>query len=140
MIFTTFNFQEAESTCKFLNFTSAESIFASVSLSGVSPSDVLTTVSQETLTKTHLPAKSNAIEKAFHLIETKLVDRQGDIPQLRKQNNANPMKIENSTSAIRTSRLVAIVSDIQGRIEQHQFSSPGGENFRRPLRMFEKQA
>jgi hypothetical protein len=57
----------------------------------VSPSGVLTTVSEETLKKTHLPAKRNAIEKAFHLIGAKLVDTHGDIPQLCKQNNVNPL-------------------------------------------------
>lgn len=89
-----------ESPCKFFNFTSAESSFASISLSGVSPSGVLTTVSEETLKKTHLPAKHNAIDKAFHLIEAKLVDKHGDIPQLYKQNNVNPLQIENSTQPL----------------------------------------
>ncbi len=38
--------------------------------------DGLTTVSEEALKKTHLPAKRNAIEKALHLIQAKLVDTQ----------------------------------------------------------------
>jgi hypothetical protein len=91
--FQTFNFQEAASPCKFFNFTSAESIFASVSLSGVSPSGVRTTISEETLKKTHLPAKRNAMEKAFHLIEAKLTDTHDGIQQLCKQNNVNPLQI-----------------------------------------------
>lgn len=66
-------------------------------MSGVSPSGILTTVSEVTLKKTYLPAKRNAIEKAFHLIEAKLVDRHDGIPQLCKQNNVNPLQIENST-------------------------------------------
>jgi hypothetical protein len=92
--FYRFNFQEAESPCKFFNFTSTEFIFSSVSMSGVSPSGILTTVSEETLKKTHLPAKRNAIEKAFHLIEAKLVDAHGGIPQLCKQNNVNSLRFD----------------------------------------------